>query len=667
MELEATAEPEVAAVRDARTPEPHRRWIPGLDGLRAIAILLVLAFHLAPTAVPGGFVGVDVFFVISGFLITTGIVREHASAGRLALGAFWAKRARRLLPALALVLAVCASVALAVGGDVRVDLDRQAFGAMTFSSNWVSIAGEDTYFAALSPQLFANLWSLAVEEQFYLLWPFVALLVLRFRRRSRRIGVLLGLCAASASAVTMAVLWSPDTDPTRVYYGTDTHLFGLMLGVALAFWFARPPVERRGWPGRLPRPAVMAAVGLAVIALLAVALPWESVWTYRGGLLLASLGSAAVIAALLRGGSVHRWLETPVLVWVGRRSYGLYLWHWPVFVLLTQIFAKQYVEGTGVYLVWVLTIVVTFVAAGLSYRWVEVPVQRLGFAGAASALATWATRPVRDMPTGATGGVASGARLRVRGAVAAVLASVAVVGAGVAIATAPAVSAIEEQIEKGIGVASDSGLTVVPPPAAGVPGDPATPVPTDVPGTGAPADPTSSPSAPTEPSVEPTTPAPLTGGDVTIIGDSVTLASAESISKLLPDAAIDAEVSRSMLAAPGILANLEKKGRLRDVVVLSLATNTTLKKDQVADVMAAVGPQRQVIFVNAYGARSWIKGTNKELARAERDYPNVVVADWSAAISRHGEGLAADGVHPNQDGAKIYARVVMDAYTHLPH
>nr|WP_286189472.1 acyltransferase family protein [Sanguibacter hominis] len=666
MELEATAETEVAAVRDARIPEPHRRWIPGLDGLRAIAILLVLAFHLAPAAVPGGFVGVDVFFVISGFLITTGILREHASTGRLALGTFWAKRARRLLPALALVLVVCASIALAVGGDVRVDLDRQAFGAMTFSSNWVSIAGEDTYFAALSPQLFANLWSLAVEEQFYLLWPFVALLVLRFRRRSRRVGILLGLGAASASAAAMAVFWSPDTDPTRVYYGTDTHLFGLMLGVALAFWFARPSTERRGWPGRLPRSTVMAAVGLAVIALLTVALPWESVWTYRGGLLLASLGSAAVIAALLRGGNVHRWLEAPVLVWVGRRSYGLYLWHWPVFVLLTQIFAKQYVEGTGVYLVWVLTIVVTFVAAGLSYRWVEVPVQRLGFAGAASALATWATTPVRDIPTGGTGGVASGSRLRVRGAVAAVLTSVAVVGAGVAIATAPAVSAIEEQIEKGIGVASDSGLAVVPPPPASVPGEPATPSPTDVPGTGAAADPTSSPSAPTEPSVEPTAPAPLTGADVTIIGDSVTLASAESISTLLPDAAIDAEVSRSMLAAPGILANLEKKGRLRDVVVLSLATNTTLKKDQVADVMAAVGPQRQVIFVNAYGARSWIKGTNKELARAERDYPNVVVADWSAAISRHGEGLAADGVHPNRDGAKIYARVVMDAYTHLP-
>jgi len=663
MDLETITHPENAEVGDAPAYEPHRRWIPGLDGLRAIAILLVLAFHLAPAAVPGGYVGVDVFFVISGFLITTGIVREHASTGRLALGTFWAKRARRLLPALALVLAVCSSAALVVGGDVRVDLDRQAFGAMTFSSNWVSIAGEDTYFAALSPQLFANLWSLAVEEQFYLLWPFVALLLLRVGRRWRRAGVVLSLSAAAASAAAMTLLWSPDTDPTRVYYGTDTHLFGLMLGVALAFWFAGPAVGRRDAPGWLPRPAVLAASGLLVITGLAALLPWESSWTYRGGLVLASVGSAAVIAALLLGGTVHRWLEGQALVWIGRRSYGLYLWHWPVFVLFTQIFAKQYVEGTGVYLVWVLTIIVTFVVAGLSYRWVEVPVQKLGFGGAASALARWATTPMRDAR--GSGQVVAGARLRLRGAAVAVVASAAVVGAGAAIATAPSVSAIEEQIEKGIGVAHESAPTAVPaaptdPPQASAAPEP--PKATEPAGT-----PTaSSGTSPSEaPSAEPTVAAPRTGADMTIIGDSVTLASAEEITKVLPDAEIDAEVSRSMLVAPGILTSLEKKGRLRDVVVVSLATNTTLKRDQVDAVMKVVGPRRRVVFVNAYGARPWIKGTNKELSRSVEDYPNAVVADWGAAISKKGESLAADGVHPNQAGAKIYARVVLDAYTGL--
>lgn len=217
IEIEATAAAApVAATKTSGSRGPERAWIPGIDGLRAVAILLVLAFHLAPDLVRGGFVGVDVFFVISGFLITTGLVREKARTGRIALGTFWAKRARRLLPALSVVLVVSASAALFVGGDVRVDLDRQVFGAMTFSSNWVSIAGEDSYFAGLSPQLFANLWSLAVEEQFYLLWPFVALLVMRLRRpRGARVGF--ALAAAAMSAAAMAWLWSPDTDPTRVY------------------------------------------------------------------------------------------------------------------------------------------------------------------------------------------------------------------------------------------------------------------------------------------------------------------------------------------------------------------------------------------------------------------------------------------------------------------
>ena len=655
IEIEATAGTPVAAPGTSGGDRPARAWIPGIDGLRAVAILLVLAFHLAPDAVPGGFVGVDVFFVISGFLITTGILRERARTGRVALVTFWAKRARRLLPALSLVLVVCASAAMLVGGDVRVDLDRQVFGAMTFSSNWVSIAGEDSYFAGLSPQLFANLWSLAVEEQFYLLWPFVALLVMRLRGpRGARVGF--ALATAAASAVAMASLWSPDADPTRVYYGTDTHLFGLMLGVALAFWHARgrraPTARSAAWSARVPGPRAVAGVALAVLAALAVVMPWDSPWTYRGGLVLASVCSAAVIAALLRTGTVHRWLEWPLLVWTGRRSYALYLWHWPVFVLLTQIFAKQYVEGTGVYLVWVLTIVVTFALAAASYRWVEAPVLRHGFGGSAQALAAWAT-----VPRGSAAGPSDGARLRPRGGAVAALVGLGLVLSASAVATAPDVSAIEAQIAEGIDVAAHAAPTTAqpaPPPVVAPTGTDPGAAPSAAPsGEPSSAPPTTAPAA--------TPAAPRTGADVTIIGDSVTLASAEAITRLLPEAAIDAEVSRSMLVAPGIIQTLAAKGRLRDVVVLSLATNTTLKDSQVADVMAAVGPDRQVVFVNAYGNRSWIKGTNRVLDRAAKDYPNATVADWRSAIAEHGEGLAADGVHPNQTGARVYAKVLVAA------
>jgi len=171
----------------------------GLDGLRAVAVLLVVVYHLFPAwFLHSGFVGVDVFFVISGFLITSLLLRERAASGRIALRAFWTRRARRLLPALALVVTVSSSAAWLVGGDVLVDLGRQVLGAATFSYNWVAIADGASYFSGAEPELFRNLWSLAVEEQFYVLWPLLLPVLLVVRRRWLRLTVALALAAASA-------------------------------------------------------------------------------------------------------------------------------------------------------------------------------------------------------------------------------------------------------------------------------------------------------------------------------------------------------------------------------------------------------------------------------------------------------------------------------------
>jgi len=666
-----------------RRPTPQR--IPGVDGLRAVAVLLVLAFHLAPDRVPGGFVGVDVFFVVSGFLITMGLLREKARDGRPDLGRFWVRRARRLLPGLLVVVAVCAPVALLVGGDVRVHLDRQVFGAMTFSSNWVAIGADDSYFSALVPQIFANLWSLAVEEQFYLVWPFVVVGVLALAR-SRRAGILVAGAAALASAAAMAVLHAPGEDPTRVYYGTDTHVFGMMLGALLAFWyFGDVRTGRRApWPAavvpvghgaRLVRslkrrwPGVVAASCLVVIAAFSLRVPWDAPTTYRGGLLVLSVAAALLVTTMLHDSRVRRALEAPVLRWVGERSYGIYLWHWPVFVLLTQIFAKQYVEGSGVALVWVVTVVVTFLLAGLSYRFVERPVVRDGLLACLERLGRWA-RPDPRSP-------GRSLRAPVLGAAAAAC----VVLTGVAVATAPHVSSIEQDIAAGI---AENGPGVEPEaPAAGPfpigvpwasPSGPADPSvspthgPVASPSTGAGPSATTAPSAtaapsPFEPSPsEPAAPAPATGADLVVVGDSVTAAAAKQIRALAPDVRIDAAVSRSMLVAPGILADLEARGELPDVVVVALATNTTLRERTVDDVLAAVGPDRKVVLVTAYGARSWIPATNKVIAAAARKHPQVSVADWHDAVHTHGEMLAADGVHPTRDGAALYAKVVVDAY-----
>lgn len=196
----------------------------GLDGLRAVAVLLVVLYHLFPTwFLHSGFVGVDAFFVISGFLITSLLLRERAATGRIALGAFWARRARRLVPALVAVVTICASAAWLIGGDVLLGVGRQVLGAATFSYNWLAIAGGSTYFSAGEPELFRNLWSLAVEEQFYLVALLLPVLLLA-RRRGLRVGAALALAACSAWAFGVVA-----GGGLAQAYGTDTHAFGLLM------------------------------------------------------------------------------------------------------------------------------------------------------------------------------------------------------------------------------------------------------------------------------------------------------------------------------------------------------------------------------------------------------------------------------------------------------
>ncbi|MGA1826813.1 acyltransferase family protein, partial [Microbacterium sp.] len=279
----------------------------GLDGMRAIAVALVVVYHLFPQSwVRGGFIGVDVFFVISGFLITTLLLREHTATGRIGLVGFWQRRARRLLPALAAVVTVCATAAWFVGGDVLVRVGEQVLGAATFSYNWVSVAGGSGYFSAAAPELFRNFWSLAVEEQFYVLWPLVLPLFLLLPRAWGRAAAVLGL--AAASAVWMGVVVSTGGDLTRAYFGTDTHAFGILIGVALAF-LLEPVLGRGTVPSSRVRVGsivtrvrvgsivtrvrvgsiVAGSAALIALGLLALLPPSPTVATFPGAVLGASL------------------------------------------------------------------------------------------------------------------------------------------------------------------------------------------------------------------------------------------------------------------------------------------------------------------------------------------------------------------------------------------
>ncbi|GGD75803.1 acyltransferase family protein [Microbacterium murale] len=587
------------------------RRFAGLDGLRAVAVILVLAYHLFPSSpVRSGFVGVDVFFVISGFLITSLLLRP-SRLGRLGsprrLIDFWRRRARRLLPALAVVITVCATAAWMLGGDVLVGIGRQVLGAATFSYNWLAVAGGSDYFTATAPELFRNVWSLAVEEQFYVLWPLLLPLVLLVPGRWTRAALM--FVAAGGSVWWMAMLVA-EGDVTRAYFGTDSHAFGLLLGIALALATVNMP--ERAWMLRRGAQVGSLLAGLVGLgAVLVAALSPEDA-SITGVLVLASLGTALTIFAGTWPGSwLGRGLDVAPLRWIGERSYGIYLWHWPVLVL-----ALVGTQGTGPEAgvpaaIGAVALVVSVGAAALSYRFVEQPLRRYGFRRAGRAL--WSR--VAGRPTA-----------RLAGVTALVVGAVAVGGTAAAIVTAPEATSAEAAVAAGEQAMKDAAKAA--------------------------------PEASDDDPEQIDIPA---GTEITAVGDSVMLASAPSLYEQFPGITVDAAVSRSIWAGPDILNDLASKGELRENVVVALGTNGPVDWGVLEQMSQAAGKDRNLILVNAHAPRDWIPGVNADLDAFADSHRSVWVADWSGAIAPHTELLAGDDIHPGEAGGDVFADSVETA------
>lgn len=370
-----------------------------LDGLRAIGLLLIVGFHFGIGGLPGGYFGVDVFFVLSGFLITGLLLGEHRRRGSIQLGSFWIRRARRLLPALVvMVAAVAIAVRVLVPYGTYADFRSSALSALFYVSNWWQIGASHNYFVTTGPvSPLTHTWSLAVEEQFYLVWPLVVIAVLFIGRTAERgLRLLLAVSAfgAIASSIEMATLYSPTANTTRLYFGTDTHAQSILVGAALACVLAL--VQRsQGGSGIAPHArsrvirrllAGAGALGLLSVVVLSVTEPGTASFDFNGGFLLASISAAAIIASVVcvPDGTLGRSLSVRPLVWIGSISYGAYLWHFPVAVFLDQ--ERTGLRGVGLF---AARVGCTLVLASASFYLLERPILEGTFWRSAKAI-PWA-------------------------------------------------------------------------------------------------------------------------------------------------------------------------------------------------------------------------------------------------------------------------------------
>ena len=612
---------ESAAVKRER--RARLRQVPGLDGLRGLAVLAVVIYHFFGVLLPGGYLGVDMFFVLSGFLITSLLVREFNVSGRISLKDFWIRRFRRILPAALVVLIVCTAIVSAIGGDLAVGIREQFLGTFFFVNNWTQIATSQTYFAPNEVQVFAHYWSLAVEEQFYLIWPLLAYgAFVISRRQPKRLPSALAIFLAVASAVAMALLFVPGEDPTRVYYGTDTHAFGLLIGALLSFLLTSPANDPRAdsWPtrskGRLAGTVGTLALIAYVVQLFMMGADLD--FTYRGGLVLTSVLGAAMIWGTVREAGPLKWIfSTRVMRWLGQRSFSLYLWHWPVVMILRELFdAPGWVLG-------LIALALSFVLAEISYQFVENPFRRGGYLKTWRGF--WAARPTLHELKEGFG--------KTMWPLVPVLVILSLVGVGYGLVTSNDKTELEQELERMAQSNQQAAESAAPAPST--------------------TQPPTTEAAPKR--------AMPTGAEMNAVGDSVMLAASEGLNERFPGIVIDAAISRHYTAVIPILQALKDSGQLRSTVLIGLGTNGASLDNQMNEMLDIIGPDRTVIMALPNGDREWMVPARQEIIDTAREHDNVYVADWCGIAQEHPEMFYDDGIHPMPEGAGLYADAFEDA------
>jgi len=604
-----------------------KRYMPGLDGLRALSVLAVIAYHLDLKWAQGGLLGVGIFFVISGYLITDQIITEWNRHQRLSLVDFWIRRARRLLPAMIVMLLFVAAWLYFVDSSRLHALQGDFLSSLFYINNWWLIFHQVSYFESFGPPSpIGHLWSLSVEEQFYVMWPLLLVIGLKFASRRGKLALLI-LAGAALSALAMAMIYVPGTDPSRVYYGTDTRAFALLIGAALAVVWPSQKLNDRVSTAARNTLDIVGGIGIMALLVFIYQTVEYDDWLYRGGLLFLSLIAAAVIAVLAHPASrVGKMMGCKPLRWLGVRSYSLYIWHYPVIILTSP---DVNTNETGVTRI-ILQLTASLILAAISYRYIEEPFRR----GRVRLHWKISYSPLR------------------RRVLSVILTAIV---PAILIPSACSISQSKEgfpaHVVEAAGSQKGSNQQETPSTAQNTK-HPETQKPASA------AQDTVHPEAqkPVPPDIE-------SGKGITAIGDSVILDAKPFLAKMLPGIAVDGKVGRQMRQAQDVIEQLKAQGRLGDRIIIELGTNGAFSKKQLRDLLHSLSDAKQILLVNTRVPRNWQDTVNATIAEVSNEFNNTAIVDWYSASEGKGEYFYRDGVHLNRDGAEYYASILAKAVT----